>query len=159
MEQKKLSWWLKGIVIGIGLCGGVVYGYVLPVMGQGLVQDYPEFSGWFWPWLLFLWLTAVPCYMVLLDGWKIASEIGADRSFSTKNARLLKRISILAAGDCAFFFAGNLVFFILNMNHPSVFLASIFVILGGVAVSVAAAVLSHLVYKAAGLQEENELTI
>ena len=159
MEQKKLSVWLKGIVAGIGICGAVVYCYILPVIGKDLAAAYPEFSGNYWPWLIFLWLTAIPCYIVLADGWRIAGEIGADRSFSGKNARLLKQISMLAAGDSAFFFLGNVVLFFLNKNHPSILLASLFIIFAGVAVSVAAAVLSHLVYKAAVLQEENDLTI
>ena len=159
MEQSKLSVWLKWILIGIGLCGAVVYGYILPVWGQELVRQYPEFAGRYWPWLIFLWLTAIPCYLVLGNGWGIAGDIGADRSFSMKNARRLKQISQLAAGDAAFFFVGNVGMLLLDLSHPGVLLLSLVVVFAGVSVSVAAAALSHLVYKAAKLQEENELTI
>lgn len=45
------------------------------------------------------------------------------------------------------------------MNHPGIFLGSLFIEFAGVAVAVTAAALSHLVQKAAEIQQENELTI
>ena len=70
-----------------------------------------------------------------------------------------RTISILAALDSLYFFAANVVFMVINMNHPGVFLISLIVVFIGVAVTVAAAALSHLVRKAAEIQQENELTI
>ena len=104
MNQKALSRWLKGIVLGMGVCGLILYFLVIPIAGDSLVVQYPEFSGRFWPWMIFLWLTAVPCYAVLFWGWSIASEIGQDRSFTLKNARSLKWIMVAAIGDTVLFF-------------------------------------------------------
>ena len=109
--------------------------------------------------MIFLWVTAVPCYAALLMGWKIAANIGLDRSFSQENARLLQIIAGLAAGDTAYFFAGNIVMFFMNMNHPGIFLLSLLICFAGISVTVAAVCLSHLVYKAADLQEQSDLTI
>ena len=159
MEQKALSKWLKVIIVGVGLCGLVVYFLIVPEFGKSIVRDYPEFHSWYWPWLIFLWGTGVPCYTALVFGWKIAVNIGNDRSFSMENAKLLKWISWLAEGDAIFFFAGNIVLWFSNMNHPGVVLASLLVVFAGVAIAVAAAALSHLVKKAAVLQEESDLTI
>ena len=159
MKQKALSNWLKVIVIGTGVCGLAVYLYFLPEWGKSIADHYPEFSGAYWPWLIFLWATAIPCYAALVFGWKIADHIGKDRSFSVENAELLKWISWLAAADTAFFFAGNVVLLLMNMNHPGIVLLSMVIVFAGIAVTVAAAALSHLVRKAAGLQEENDLTI
>ena len=92
-------------------------------------------------------------------GWKIAGSIGRDRSFSEENARRLGWVSMLAAGDAAFFFAGNVLLLFLNMSHPGVLLASLGVVFAGAAVSVTAAALSHLVKKAAILQEQSDWTI
>ena len=72
---------------------------------------------------------------------------------------LLQRIAWLAAGDTAFFFLGNVVFTLLSMNHPGILLLSLLICFAGVAVTVAAACLSHLVRKAADLQEQSDLTI
>ncbi len=159
MEQKALSKWLKIIIIGVGICGLVGYFLVIPRFGQSLARQYPEFSGRYLPWLIFIWLTAIPCYIALFFGWKIAANIGTDRSFSVENANLLKWISWLAAGDSIYFFAGNVTLLLLGMSHPGVVLASLLVVFAGVAITVAAAALSHLVRKAAALQEESDLTI
>lgn len=159
MKQTSLEKWLKGILIGVAVCGLIVYALVLPEMGQALLVGREELKGYFWPWLVFLWMTGVPCYAALACAWRIAGNIGADRSFSLANAKLLKRIAGLAVGDAAFFFLGNLVFLFLDINHPSVVLSSLLVEFAGVAVAVAAAALSHLVQKAAALQEQSDLTI
>lgn len=54
---------------------------------------------------------------------------------------------------------GNIIFLFTNMSHPGVALFSLLVVFAGVAVAVASAVLSHLVQKAAVLQEQSDFTI
>lgn len=159
MEQKHLSKWLKLILIGIGLCGLTVYALVVPMYGLSLRTLYPEFSNRFWPWLLFIWVSGIPCFIVLFYAWKISSNIGNDQSFTEQNASLLKSISVLSALDAGFFFVGNIVLLLLNMSHPGVVIASFVIVFVGIAVTVASAVLSHLVKKAAVLQEQTDWTI
>ena len=159
MEQKTLSKWLKCILIGVGICGLIMYATVIPVFGLDLRTMYPEFSDRFWPWLIFIWVSGIPCFSVLVLAWKIAGNIGRDQSFTEQNARLLKWISGLSAGDAGFIFAGNILLFLLNMSHPSIVLASLVIVFVGVAVAVTSAVLSYLVKKASVLQEESDWTI
>lgn len=159
MQQKTLAKWLKTILIGAAIGGTVIYAWVIPFYGRELAAMYPEFANRYTPWLVFVLLSGIPCYAALVLAWKIASSIGANKSFSQANAKLLKGIAVLAAGDSAFVFLGNMVFLLLDMNHPSVVLAFLFVVFLGAAISVAAAVLSHLVQKAADLQEQSDLTI
>lgn len=159
MTQTSLSNWLKIIIAGIAACGAIIYTYLIPWFGKDLVYAHPEFSYCYAPWLCVIWLSAVPCYLALYFGWKITAEISRDNSFSMENSRYLKYISILALADSGYFFLANLVLLFLGMNHPGIFLGSLFVEFAGVAVAVAAAALSHLVQKAAKIQEENELTI
>ena len=159
MEQKKLARWLKLIVIGIGVCGLFIYGYLIPGYGSVIVDANPEFGYCYIPWLVFLSLTAIPCYIALYFAYRIFTNIENDQSFSKDNAKYLKWISWLAAGDAAYFFIGNVVLLFLNMNHPGILLYSLIVVFAGVAISVAAAALSHLVLKAALLQEESDLTV
>ena len=160
MSQNNLSKWLKAVIIGTGIFGLIIFGWLIPAYGASIASMNPEFSHCYWPWLVFLWLCAVPCFASLVFGWKIASNIGSDKSFSFDNAKQLKIISALAAGDSAFFFAGNWALLFLNMSHPGV--AIIFaplVVFVGIAVCVVCAALSHLVYKSAVMQSENDLTI
>lgn len=159
MTQTSLSKWLKGIIIGIALCGAIIYFGILPLFGNDIANANPEYAYCYLPWLIVLWVSAIPCYMALYYGWRITAEIGRDNSFSMENAEYLKHISRLALLDSGYFFAANLVLLLLDMNHPGILLASLFVDFAGVAVAVAAAALSHLVQKAAEIQRENELTI
>ena len=159
MNQKKLSLWLKAVIIGIGVCGLIIYLGLLPNLGVTLLTEHPEFTAWHWPWLIFLWITAIPCYAILFLAWKIAVNIGKDLSFSADNARLLQSVAWLISGDILFFFLGNVVFFFLGMNHPGVFLLSLLICAIGVFIAIAAACLSHLVRKAADLQEQSDLTV
>lgn len=159
MTQKSLSNWLKAVLAGIAACGAILYACLIPMFGKDLVHANPELSYYYAPWLAVIWISAIPCYLVLYFGWKITVEIGRDNSFSMDNSRYLKYIAVLALADSGYFFLANLALLILNMNHPSVLLGSLFLEFAGVAVAVAAAVLSHLVQKAAKIQEENEFTI
>ncbi len=159
MSQKKLALWLRAVITGCGLCGLCIYLVVLPLAGREMTADYPEYAGAYLPWLIFLWLTAVPCYLVLVCGWQIAIEIGQDNSFSYRNAKLLSWVSWLALIDSGLFFAGNLILLAFQLSHPVVVVASMFVVFAGAAIAAAAAILSHLVRKAASLQEDSNLTI
>ncbi len=159
MEQENLSKWLKCILIGVGICGVIVYAAVIPMYGLHLRTLYPEFSNRLWPWLIFLWTSGIPCFIVLVFGWKIVTNIGKDQSFSEQNAKLLKWISNLSAADAGFFFIGNILLLLLNMSHPGVVIASFVIVFFGVAVAVASAVLSHLAKKASALQEQSDWTI
>ncbi len=159
MKQSTLSVWLKCVLAGVGVCGLAVYAGVIPLLGREAVRAYPEFAGWFWPWLTLIWVTAIPCYAALVFAWRIAVNIGFDQSFSVANAKLLQWIAFLAAIDAAVFFVGNLLFLLFGVNHPSIALLSLLFSFAGVAVSVACAALSHLVRKAAELQDQSDLTI
>ena len=159
MEQKKLAGWLKLIVIGIAVCAVYIYAVIIAGYGQMIVAQAPEFGYCYLPWLIFISITAVPIFIALFFAWKIFANIGDDHSFCEVNAKYLKWISWLAGGDAAYFFLGNIILTFLNMNHPGVILYSLIVVFAGVAVSVVSAALSHLVLKAALLQEESDLTV
>ena len=159
MEQHRLIKWLKFLVIFAAGCGMVMDLGVLPGVGSWIVDLAPEFGGYFWPWLIFLWILSVPCYMALWMAWKIFTDIEKDRAFTMENAKRMGNVSFLAAADAVLLVVGNAVYLILHMNHPGVLLASFFIALVGIAIAIAAAMLSHLIRKAARLQDESDWTI
>lgn len=159
MNQKSLSNWLKGIIIATAIVGLGVYGLILPEIGKSLVEQAPEYEYCFRPWLIFLLTTGIPCFLVLFHGWGVAGNIGKNKSFSIENAKHLKSISMLALVDTGYLFVGNIVFLLLDMNHPGIMIVSLIIIVMGIVFSVAAAALSHLIEKAAKLQDESDLTI
>lgn len=159
MEQKSLSAWCQAAVGGLGAAALIVYLWVIPSAGQSVAYAYPEFAWCYLPWLIFLSLTALPIAAILVLCFFVVRSIGRDRSFSRENSRRMTGISFLAAGTTVYFWAGNLAFLLLGMSHPGIFLLAHFFVLLGIAVSVAAAALSHLVYKAALMKEEEDLTV
>ena len=161
MKQQTLARWLKVIVIGMAICGLVIFFGLAPSIGQNIMENNPDWGGCsilfiYWAWLIFVWIAAVPCYWVLGIVWKIADEISADRSFTIENSLRVKRIMILALADSAFVFIVNVIFLFMNINHPGILLASLFICFAGVVIAVFAGCVSHLVHKAALLREENE---
>ena len=157
MDQKPLSLWLRVIVIGCALCGVALFGFILPGFLAGLAAEHSGFPHR--AWTAFMWVLAVPCYGVLVCVWRVAGRIGMNRSFSHENARALRAVALLAGLDAALLLAGNVVFWLMGKSLSVLALASAFTCFAGLAISVGAACLSHLVLKAARLQEDNDLTI
>lgn len=159
MYKTRLSKWLRFIIITVGLCGFFICAWVIPSLGQMMTGIYPEFAFCYRPWLILIWVTAIPCYIILALGWRISKNIKNGRSFSFENGKLLNNIAVLSAADAGVFFGMNIVFLFLGMNHPGIALLSLIVLVFGLSVSLASVIVSHLVIKAARLQEENDLTI
>ncbi len=158
MNQKNLSIWLKVTVVGLGVVVSVCFALITSYKRE-LSQQSPGFESLYNAWMIFIGMTYFPDLKVLHYFWKIASNIGKNRSFCKQNASIMKMISIIAAICSIYLFAGSIVFWIIGLNEPIILLISIVIVLLGTAFSVAAAVLSHLILKAAEMKEENDLTI
>lgn len=157
--MKKLSLTLKLSIGGMALCGLVLYFGAIPIFAVSMRTSYPEFTNRFWPWLAFLWGSALPCYGVLFYGWRVAGEIGQGNAFSGENAASLRAVARLAVLDTVYFALGNIILFLLSMSHPGIALGLMAVCVVGVIVAAVADTLSKLIAEAARLREEQDLTI
>lgn len=155
MDQKKLAIWLKAIVVGCALCGLALFGIILPRFLAYVAEEVPDLPHRAWQ--IFMWVLAIPCYAVLVFIWKMSDEIARDNSFSEANANHLRAIALLAGLDSALLLIGNVIFLIIKHSIPTLALVSAFICFIGLAISVGAACLSHLVHKAAGLPEDGDL--
>jgi len=152
VNSKKLSSWIKDAILVLGIAGAFFYGYVIPFMKGKLFEG----TVGYFPCLCFLLLTALPCYAVLVIGWRIANRIGNNNSFCVENAKGLTAVSYLALIDTAYFFVGSIVMTACNIFSMEMLMLSVVIVFIGIAIGVAAAALSHLVYKAASLKQEND---
>ena len=159
MTQRVLSLWMKVIIILFAVCGIAIFFVAVPFIGNDFVKGYPEYAYCFLPWLVFIDLMAIPCYIVLGYAWRVAQSILKEEAFTKKNSQRLKSVSVLSLVTSIYFFIGNMVFLLLSMNHPTIFVLSCICIFIGVSIAVASAVLSYLVNKASDLQEQSDLTI
>ncbi len=155
MSQKSLALWLKVIIIGMAICGVVVFGFAVPYGENALLGQVADMFGA----VVYMWIMAIPCYIVLVFAWKIASNIGNDQSFCRDNAMSFKWIAFMAAVDTIILFVGNIILVCMDLTSTIIVLCSFIICFIGVAISVASAGLSYFVMKAALLQEQNELTI
>lgn len=165
MSQISLSNWLKIIIVLMAVCGLVVYIYVFPILMASLVpvpiNGMKKFVGLDirFEWSLILWVSAIPCYAVLIYGWLIARNIGMDKSFTKVNAKYLRNIMIVTLVDCIYFFIANVIMFSKEKSTELIFAVSFTAVFAGIIFAAVIACLSHLVLKAAKLQEDNDLTI
>lgn len=102
-------------------------------------------------------VSAVPVVIALVLFWMICTEIGRDNSFCYKNARLLTGIGLCALVDTGYCAVGTVTLEIL-VGSP-VWVLGLGVCVVGLAIALAAFLLSHLVLKAADMKAESDLTI
>lgn len=159
IPNKKLASWIRTAVIILAGVGAILLIGVVPLVGQQIAWDYPEFAHCYWPWLLTIWCAAIPCYAVLFLAWCVGLEVGRERPFTYGNARRIRRAAQFIALDIAYFLLMNIVLLFMNMSHPGIFILSLFVCFAGGALAICALVLSHLIGRAAKLQDDSDLTI
>lgn len=155
MTQKRLSILLKIVIIGMTLCGLGIYLCIFPDVGPDLIIANIGINCYV-PWLIFAWITAIPCFAVLFFGWGIAADIGKGNVFTRKNAVRCKRVMNLIILDTVLVFFGNILFLILDMSLLPIFECLLLVCFGGVALSVFFAALYYYIGKASDMQEENQ---
>jgi hypothetical protein len=159
MSSETLSKLMRGSVVAIAVFGLFICAVFLPLLGRDMVQQCPQVSAWFWPWLIFAWLFAAPGFAVLALVWRVSGAVRDETVFTMQTAGWVKSGAILLLGDSAFLIAGNIFFAAFSVNHFSVVFMSFFFAVLGVAFAVLAAVLARYLTKAAVLQEEAEGTL
>lgn len=156
MNQKNLSLWLKIIVIAMMAVGLALYFVFVPFILYQAVKGGMLLAAEAWAWIGFLLASAIPCYIVLCLSWQIAYDISRNEIFTQTNSQRLKKIMICCLADTAYLFIGNLLFYLLSASTTAIFISFTFIDFAGAVLAVAAGCLSHLVYKAAMIREENE---
>lgn len=165
MQQKTLVAWLKAIVVFFAFLLALLLFLVVPTIGWQAAKRAPQAAFLFWPCLIFIWVLGAPIYRMLWEAWKVCGRIASGKPFCAGNARSFIAIGQYSLLDCGLLFAGNAVLAAVNalqdlhVYPAGIPLFSLLLIFIGLAVSVAAATLSHLIYKACELDEENQLTI
>ena len=92
MKQNELAKSLKLFIgltcIILAICGFVI----VPKLASDISISTPQFLPLYYPFIIFIWITIIPFYAALFEGWKISNEINKDNSFSKKNIDSLNRI-------------------------------------------------------------------
>ena len=159
MEMKKLARLLQLALVGAAVLGIAVFFVAAPMLGQEMAVANPEYAVAYWPWLIFLWLCAVPCFVSLVPGWRVFGRLAGKNAFCRENGKDMKTIARLAFFDTALFAVGNVVMLGFGWHHPGFMLMALVVCGCGAVIGVVAQVLGVLVLDASAMREENDLTI
>lgn len=158
MKQNEVAGYLKVITVGVTILFASVLAVLLPMM----VWDVLEETGMlYWGILIFFWISGIPAFGCLWKFWGICVRIGQDRSFTDENARAMRAMSHFMLADAVLFAGFLLVDVIAKWYWQSFWMLILAVLSIGVSIclSIVCAALSHLIYKASQLQEDQDLTI
>lgn len=159
MTQSEISRWLKAVTVLLAAMGIVFFFMVVPILAVISKQRYPQLAFLFYPGLAYTAAIAIPCYAILYHFWQVCRQIGLDNSFSKENAAAFTSISRLAFFLTIEWFIGLLFLAVGGWMKTSALVILIFGIFLSMIVTIIAAALSHLIFKAYELRQENDLTI
>ena len=147
---------LKGVIIFLAVMAAVCYLVIFPqrVQEAGGMYDMEWIVA---PGIAAVSPSAIPVAIALALFWRICTEIGRDNSFCRRNARWLSGIGFCALLDTGYCAVGTVTIELL-VGSP-IWILGMGVCMVGLAIALAAFLLSHLVLKAAELKDENDLTI
>ena len=147
---------LKGVIIFLAVMAAVCYLVIFPQRVQEAGGMY-DMEWIVTPGIAAVSLSAIPVSIALSLFWRICTEIGRDNSFCRRNARWLSGIGFCALLDTGYCAVGTVTIELL-VGSP-IWILGMGVCMVGLAIALAAFLLSHLVLKAAELKDENDLTI
>ena len=147
---------LKGVIIFLAVMAAVCYLVIFPQRVQEAGGMY-DMEWIVTPGIAAVSLSAIPVAIALALFWRICTEIGRDNSFCHRNASRLSGIGFCALIDTGYCAVGTVTLEIL-VGSP-IWLLGLGVCTVGLAIALAAFLLSHLVLKAADMKAENDLTI
>lgn len=157
MKRLGLVRTLKGTIVFIAVMLAVCYIEIFPSRIQEMGRENADAAWLVTPGIVAISVSAVPIVIALVLFWRICTEIGRDNSFCHQNAHRLSAIGFCALIDTGYCAVGTVTLEILA-GSP-VWLLGLCVCAAGLAIALAAFLLSHLVLKAADLKAENDLTI
>ena len=156
MKRLGLVRTLKGAILFLAAMAALCYTVIFPQRIQEAGAAYN--AAWMiTPGIVCISISAVPIAIALVLFWQICTEIGRDNSFCRRNARWLSGIGFCALLDTGYCAVGTVTIELL-VGSP-IWILGMGVCMVGLAIALAAFLLSHLVLKAAELKDENDLTI
>ena len=105
------------------------------------------------PWL------SLPCWGALIAFWRVACNIGHDRSFCAENVRCMRIIAALAFLDTAGVIVTGAVMLARQVIGPRTLPFLICIVILGGCIGLSCLALSVLVDRARAIQEENDFTV
>ncbi|MGB4762286.1 MAG: DUF2975 domain-containing protein [Candidatus Saccharimonas sp.] len=146
-------------VIGLSVLALCVL--LLPVIWVDAYTEFPRTGYAVRAVVAAMYLTAIPFYIGIYEGWRLLSLINKGRAFSQSAVTMLRTIAY-CAGIISAIYLLMLPFFYLwqdEVDAPGLLVIGLFLCGMPLIVSVAMGLLGHLLAEATKIKSENELTV
>ncbi|MBD7938987.1 MULTISPECIES: DUF2975 domain-containing protein [Cytobacillus] len=157
MRQGKVLF-LKVVIVILGLIVlGICIG--LPFLAKETAELNPAYAYLKYPVLFGMYLSAIPFYFTLYQGYKLLRYISVNESFSEHSVAALRAIKYSCASISGIYLIGMIFLFTQDAIHPGVTLVGFVIIFVTTVLSIFSAVLQELLYNVLKIKSENDLTI
>jgi len=148
MKQSTLAACLKIIVIIAAIIGLLFLIFFIPNEGKVIARVNPEVAYMYTPCLIYVYIMAVPYYLVLYLFYRVFSEIGKNNEFCIENVSNLKNISRLSFIELLLCVIALVVLGYMNILNPGVAILLFLLSFLSITIAMSAKTLSHLTKKA-----------
>lgn len=155
-KQEQISKWLKGLCVLLAVMGLVFFSastwfkWTMPEV-YGSCNNKVAIG--------FTWMIAILCYAVLIEFWKVCSEIGNDNSFSLENAKSFHSMTIYGGIAMISYIFRVAYFVIVHMDNKGPVVVAGACIALCVVFMIVCESMSQLIRNAYEMKELNDLTI
>ncbi len=159
--MKRETFFLKFVVILMGLPVLALCIFILPEIAEFFAELNPDFDYLQYPFLIGLYVTAIVYFGALYQTLKLLSYIDKNQAFSELSITALKNIKYCAITIGALYVVFMPLIFLMGENDdaPGIILIGMIIIFGCMVVAVFAAVLQKLLKNAIDIKSENDLTV
>lgn len=136
-----------------------VAAFYVPWLADYCAVRFSEYGYLKIPAMIFIYISTLGLYAVILQIVKICNNVQRDNIFSLDNVRCFDKISTVALLETIYFVAGAVAVTAIGAMHPAVVLCFIVVIFMAVVLMSFSRLMSSLLKKAVDIKEENDYTI
>ncbi len=158
MKLKKTSI-LKLLIITIGIMGLVLCIFLLPWLAQYMTKQNSQFATLKYPIMSVVYITAIPFYIALYQGYHILKHIETKSAFSQHAVNSLKYIKYCTSIITVVYIIGLIILLLINILYISIIVAFILIIFAAMTVTLLASVLQELLTQALEIKAENDLMV
>ncbi|MDO9491217.1 DUF2975 domain-containing protein [Acetobacterium sp.] len=158
MNNRKTTF-LKITILVIGLVVLLLCVFYLPWLAEYISKQNTELSYLKYPLLIGIYLTTVPFYLALFEGFRLLVYIEREHAFSQQGVISLNYIKLCAISIAVLYGIGSLALFTINLLVPILILLGGIIIFASASIAIFAAVLQELLRTALEIKSENDLTV
>ncbi|HHW58588.1 MAG TPA: DUF2975 domain-containing protein [Clostridia bacterium] len=156
------KWMLNSLKISLVFIGLVILAlsiFWLPNVANTLAKENPEYAYLKYSLLLGIYLTCIPFYIGVYNGYVILKLIEKDKAFTEYTNRSLTYIFYSSIGIILMYIIGILYLIFNNAGHPGIALIGIGIIFMSFIIASASGVIKALLIKVIEIKNEHDLTI